>query len=248
MSGQPSILTASRQEQAAARALARSEVYLFLARSFSYPRLPLSELHYRAQQAARVLGEDSFTLISQLEIPPLEELEAQYIRAFGHTMQQNSPAYEMEYGQGHVFMQSHSMAELAGFYRAFGAEAASGERLDHIGTELEFMYYLSYKESYAMASGTEEGVKICRDGQRRFMEKHLSRWAPLFLGGLESVVDGLYRPLSRVTLDWLEMEVKELGAHPKPLGKEASPDVPLPSLFEFDESLSPCQECEEVGP
>ncbi len=247
MSDQANMLTASRLEQAT-RALARSEVYIFLARGLSYPRHSLSELHHRAQQATKVLGEDSFKLISQLEVPPMAELETQYIRAFGHTMRQNSPAYEMEYGQGHVFMQSHSMAELAGFYRAFGTEAASGERLDHIGTELEFMYYLSYKESYALASGIEEGAEVCRDGQRRFLEKHLGHWGPLFLRGLESVVEGLYRPLSRATLAWLEMEAKELGAHPKPLGKEASPDVPLPSLFEFDESLSPCQECEEVGP
>ncbi len=62
------------------------------------------------------------------------------------------------------------------------------------------------------------------------------------------MVEGLYSPLYRATQDWLEMEAEELGAHPKPLGKEASPDVPLPSLFEFDESLSPCQECKEVEP
>ena len=247
MSGRTNILTASRQEQAA-RALVRSEIYLFLARGFSYPRHSLSELHHRAQQSAQVLGEDSLKLIRQLEVPPLAELETQYIRAFGHTMQQNSPAYEMEYGQGHVFMQSQSMAELAGFYRAFGAEAASGERLDHIGTELEFMYYLSYKESYALVSGTEEGAKVCRDGQCRFLEKHLGHWGPLFLRELESVVEGLYRALSRITLVWLEMEVRELGAHPKPLGEEARPGVALPSLFEFDESLSPCQECKEVEP
>ncbi len=94
MSDQANMLTASRLEQAA-RALARSEVYLFLARSFSYPRHSLSELHHRAQQAAQVLGEDSLKLIRQLEVPPLAELETQYIRAFGHTMRQNSPAYEM---------------------------------------------------------------------------------------------------------------------------------------------------------
>ena len=246
MSGQKNTLTVSKQEQAAARALARSEVYLFLARAFSYPQLPLTELHHRALQAGRVLGEDSFKLISQLTVPPLAEMETQYIRTFGHTMQQTYPAYEMEYGQGHVFMQSHSMAELAGFYQAFGAEAASGERLDHIGTELEFMYYLSYKESHALVSDTEEGAKVCRDGQRRFLEKHLGRWAPLFLRRLEHEVEGLYRPLSKVILNWLEMEIRELDANPKPLGEETNPDMPLPSLFDLDESLSPCADCDEL--
>ena len=50
MSGHPSTLTASKQEQAT-KALARSEIYLFLARGFSYPQLPLTEPHHRAQQA-----------------------------------------------------------------------------------------------------------------------------------------------------------------------------------------------------
>jgi hypothetical protein len=80
------------------------------------------------------------------------------------------------------------------------------------------------------------------------MEKHLGRWAPLFLRGLESVVEGLYRPLSKITLAWLEMEAKELGAHPKPLGKETGPDISPPSSFEFDEITSLCQECEGVEP
>lgn len=245
MSDQANILTASRLGQAT-RALARSEVYIFLARGLSYPRRSLSELHHRAQQATKILGKDSVKLIRQLEIPPLAELENQYIRAFGHTMQQNSPAYEMEYAQGHVFMQTQSMAELAGFYRAFGAEAASGERLDHIGTELEFMYYLSYKESHALASGTEEGAEVCRDGQRRFLVKHLGHWGPLFLRGLEREVEGLYHLLAGVTLSWLEIEARELNAQVKPLAEEALSDGAPSSFLEFDESLSPCQECKEV--
>lgn len=247
MSDRTNILTVSRQEKAV-RALARSEVYLFLARSFSYPRLPLTDLCQRAWQAAQVLGEASFKLFSQLEVPPLAELEAQYIRAFGHTMRQNSPPYEMEYGQGHVFMQSQSMAELAAFYRSFGAQAASGERLDHFGTELEFMYFLSYKEAHALASGNEEGAEICHHGQCRFLEKHLGRWAPLFLEGLEPAVEGFYHSLSKITLAWLKMENRELGAHPKLLGEEARPDAPLPSLFDIDGGSSPCQDCEEVAP
>tara|TARA_Y100000031_G_scaffold139559_1_gene166408 strand:+ start:1545 stop:2162 length:618 start_codon:yes stop_codon:yes gene_type:complete len=205
----------------------------------------LAEPHRRVQQAARILGENTIKLISQLKIPPRVELEAQYIRAFGHTIRQDYPAYEMEYGQGHVFMQSQSMAEIAAFYRAFGVEAASGERLDHIGTELEFMYFLSYREAYALVSGTEEGATVCRDGQRRFVEKHLSRWAPLFLRRLERGVEGLYRRLAKVARVWLEMEARELGAHPSPLGEEALPDVPLQSLFDLDGGLSPCDEVEQ---
>jgi TorA maturation chaperone TorD len=245
MSAQKSTLTASNQKQAT-RPLARSEVYLFLARGFAYPRFSLDELFSRAQLAAAILGDDAFAIVDQLEIPLPADMETQYIGTFGHTMKQSYPAYEMEYDQGHVFMQSQSMAELASFYRTFGAQAASGERLDHVATELEFMYFLTYKEAHAVTSDTEKGAEVCSDGQRRFLEKHLGRWAPPFLGGLMRGAEGFYRPLAKAARSWLDMEIKELGAHPRALGEDALPDTSSPSLFDFGEDLSPCGECEEV--
>ncbi len=245
MYAQRSTPTASRPTPEVT-AVARSQVYLLLARGFAYPRVSIQEPLERARQAAQMLGDDTTKLLARIEVRPPLELETEYIHAFGHTMRPDYPAYEMEYGQGHVFMQSHSMADLASFYRAFGAEAASGERLDHIGTELEFMYFLSYKEGYALATDNEVGATVCRDGQRRFLEKHLGRWAPLFLGGLEIVADGWYRTLAATTVAWLEMEAAALDAHPKALGQEALRDAPLSSsLFPEEEGLSPCDECDE---
>lgn len=240
MSDRTSIITASSEKQLA-RAIARSEVYLCLARSFMYPQSSLMELLPRTQQAAKVLGADTLKLLRQLEFPSLAELETQYIRVFGHTMSPDLPPYEMEYGQGDLYMQSHVMAELATFYKTFGAEAGRGERLDHIGTELEFMYFLSYRESYALASDNREGAKVCHDGQRYFLGKHLGCWLPQFLGRLAGESEGFYHLLARVTLAWLEREINELGAHPKVIAKGEGSDMSLSSLLDFAESPSPCE-------
>lgn len=81
------------------------------------------------------------------------------------------------------------MADVAGFYRAFGVEVApGGERPDHLVAELEFMHLLALKE--AIASGEGDGgerASLCRDAARAFLHDHLSRWIPRFAERLEAV-------------------------------------------------------------
>lgn len=215
MCARANITTRSKEVK---RALARSEVYLFLARGFSYPRVPLKPYFQRAQQAADSLGTDS--LLRVLKLPQDEALESQYIRVFGHTMPTSYPPYEMEYDNTYEFLQESSFSELASFYRTFGAQPTSGERLDHVATQLEFMYFLAYREAYAWQSGNQEGAARCRDGQRLFLEQHLGRWALLFFQLLEEDEEGFYAALAGGAAKWLATETEALDSHPVLLGKE----------------------------
>jgi TorA maturation chaperone TorD len=72
------------------------------------------------------------------------------------------------------------LADIAGFYRAFGVEVSPGsERADHITTELEFMHLLAVKESIALQEeGEGEHAEVCRGASRAFLRDHLGRWAP----------------------------------------------------------------------
>lgn len=69
------------------------------------------------------------------------------------------------------------LADIAGFYRAFGFEV-SGERPDHIVPELEFEALLHAKEAYARASNDKEGADVCADARRKFTAEHLGAWLP----------------------------------------------------------------------
>jgi hypothetical protein len=69
------------------------------------------------------------------------------------------------------------LADIAGFYRAFGFEV-SGERPDHIVPELEFVALLCAKEAYARVCGEEEGAEVCRRGREAFLLEHLTAWLP----------------------------------------------------------------------
>lgn len=52
---------------------------------------------------------------------------------------------------------------------------------DHIGVELEFMHYLIEAELAALQADDNEAVKVLQFAQKTFLNKHLLKWAPMYL-------------------------------------------------------------------
>jgi len=90
------------------------------------------------------------------------------------------PVYETSYepGPGSSGGPTFQMADIAGFYRAFGFEV-SGERPDHIVPELEFLALVLVKEAYALMAGDVGGAEICATARGKFVAEHLGRWLPM---------------------------------------------------------------------
>jgi hypothetical protein len=91
-------------------------------------------------------------------------------------------AYETSYetGRGMPGGMTFQMADVAGFYRAFGFEV-SGERPDHIVPELEFLALLLLKEAHARITGEADGAEVCATARSKFMAEHLGLWLPSLL-------------------------------------------------------------------
>ncbi len=210
MSDRPSTLTPYSARRVEAD-LARSDMYLFLSHAFRYPQEEMVDCHKRLPP-----GTEAATLGGYLE--PVEELRRRYLGLLGHTSPSDFPPYETEYGRGQVFQQSQALADISGFYRAFGVEPASGERLDHISVELEFMYYLTYKEAFARQHHGTAQARLCRRAQRRFLEQHLGRWGPSLLQRMEVRAQGFYQELARAAQAFLHREMEQLRVHPQPAG------------------------------
>lgn len=230
MSGQTSTTTLSRKARGRWEApLARNLVYQFLSQAYLYPWAPhreelLGQLG-KVEASLAYLGcpdcpEHLASLASALRGHSPQELEERYVAAFGHIISVECPPYEIQYGQGDIFTKSHELADIAGFYRAFGLETSPQvkERPDHISVELGFMGFLALKEAYALEQGHgPDKVRLCRQAQRGFLEKHLASWAPTFTHLLERKAgEGLYVHLASLTRSFLAWEVQAAGAKPRP--------------------------------
>ncbi len=121
---------------------------------------------------------------------PRQRLVDDHTRVFGLVVSKECPPYEVQYcPQTFAVFRSQQMADIAGFYRAFGVETGRDvpERVDHIASELEFLAWLVAKERHALGREGEEWrerAAICRDAQRDFLAEHLAWWVPTFARAL----------------------------------------------------------------
>lgn len=60
-------------------------------------------------------------------------------------------------------------------------EVARTISADHIGVELEFMHHLAEAELKALLESDKEAVKELKEIQSEFLNKHLLKWAPMYL-------------------------------------------------------------------
>jgi TorA maturation chaperone TorD len=170
------------------------------------------------------------------------ELRAEYNRTFGLVMCRECPPYETEYHPAEeTFLRSQQLADIAGFYRAFGLAPSRSrpERPDHIALELEFMAFLLRKVHLAHegASATHEQRTVCADALGKFFRDHLAWWLPAFTMGLRRKAgSGFYAEVGCVLAALLPLERGRLAA--------AAPRFPLhPALIEKPEEQSGCASC-----
>lgn len=109
----------------------------------------------------------------------LPDLQSEYIAIFDNGRDAN-PIYETEYDRRRPFAKGNELADIAGFYKAFGfaldADQDGMEMLDHAGIELEFYALMLMKETHLAESGDKEGAAIVADAAMKFLKAHLGRF------------------------------------------------------------------------
>jgi TorA maturation chaperone TorD len=108
------------------------------------------------------------------------------------------------------FSMTEKLADVAGFYGAFGFEVRSdiGERPDFIGAELDFINLLLLKQAYAVQNNWAEQANISADAVRSFLETHFINWVPKLCYSLGELAtnDGIYARASGALAAMVESE------------------------------------------
>jgi TorA maturation chaperone TorD len=189
--------------------------------SCSFGELPVDEL-------------DARCLRDRLHRPAAERL-AEYDRVFGLLVPRECPPYETEYEtSSEPFYRAQQLADIAGFYRAFGLDPSSSrpERPDHISLELEFMAFLLMKKRL-MNEGSERS-QICDEARKSFFRDHLVSWTVAFATGLRRKADpGFYAEVAKLLAAFVPIERMTLNVH--------APRLSLaPSFIERPEEQDGC--------
>jgi TorA maturation chaperone TorD len=211
----------------------RARVYRALAQLFRVPdarsldeacRQNLPELCQALERlTAAELVAEARILLELLPDRGVERLRRSHHSAFDESSGTRCAPTEMDQLGGVPQLEltrTFEMADVAGFYRAFGVEVGEGgERVDHITTELEFMNLLAVKESIALQEeGAGEHAETCRHASQVFLRDHLARWATRLGEALAaSDNDPVYQSAGRLLAGFVEFDARRIDAEKAPL-------------------------------
>jgi DMSO reductase family type II enzyme chaperone len=224
--------------------LARSACYKLLSLAFLPPLAKTAEVFLRLDRIAHALPPGHRALVA----PIVQEnvfarsgpTEREHGRLFGVGLA--ATPYESEYDPLASARKGHRLADLLGFYEAFGVQLADSlkEFPDHIAVELEFMAILLMKTAHAAAEEMDEARAVSEDAAQKFLTDHLAAWGGAFADRVEAATgDDFYRFSARLLREFLEAECRFLGVDPST--PAASPQEPGPLACPF------ARECPEVS-
>jgi TorA maturation chaperone TorD len=140
------------------------------------------------------------------------------------------PPYETEYVPSKfTFQRSNMLADIAGFYAAFGLQTSSShpDRPDHVVLECEFLAQLLYLQWQCGESSSPESAsqaQVCEEALRRFLQEHAAWWLPAFAKLLaRQNPDGFYDGVAQFLAALLAAERALAGVAPPNETVEPSP-------------------------
>jgi putative dimethyl sulfoxide reductase chaperone len=203
--------------------LGRAAVYELLSCAFSYPDAEsVEQLQAYIRDIAEhpiadglELGPLLSALEHELEGTPLRSLETGHTGLFAGDVQ-CSP-HETEYDFD-TFVKARQLADIAGFYRAFGLKPAGPKREapDFVATELEFLSIVTLKQAYANVQGWEDEATVAADALRAFVQDHAGRWIPTLCRSIAETqgASPFYLAAAALCARVFEREIQRLGVSP----------------------------------
>ena len=137
----------------------------------------------------------------------LEPLKVEFAKLFVGPYKLSAAPYGSVYLEGERKMMGDSTLDVRNRYREAGLDTAKNfkDAPDHISAELEFMYYLIFKEIEAFSNSDVETAIGFIQKQKSFLEYHLMAWVPEFAGNIVEHAETLfYQNLAKTTKAFLK--------------------------------------------
>ena len=141
----------------------------------------------------------------------LEPLKVDFSKLFVGPYKLSAAPYGSVYLEGERKMMGDSTLDARNRYREAGLDTAKTfkDAPDHISAELEFMYYLIFKEIEAFASSDIETAIGFIERQKSFLEDHLMAWVPEFASSIiENAENPFYLNLAKATTAFLNQNYR----------------------------------------
>jgi TorA maturation chaperone TorD len=120
-----------------------------------------------------------------------EDLAVEYARLFVGPFELKAPPYGSIYLDGERRVMGDSTMEVVRIYEKAGlaTDKEFKELPDHIAVELEFMYYLIYKEVEALEKLEKDKALALEETRNHFFNRFLSPWVPSFCQKIKEATD-----------------------------------------------------------
>lgn len=197
----------------------RSYIYKLISLGFLFPDEVLIE------KIKEVLGklknyEDSlkkeFLLFwNSIDISNLKNLQNEYSRLFGSN--QVCSLNITDYISSHELMQVRQIADISGFYKAFGLEIIESERHDNISVCFEFLSFLLLKEIHA-SSNNNDKIDIVKDAFKKFFNEYITNFTEKFVKKLNENSNCLFYNNLSVILDKFINQEKQTTCNTSVIG------------------------------
>ena len=136
-----------------------------------------------------------------------ELLKVDFSKLFVGPYKLSAAPYGSVYLDGERKIMGDSTLNVINRYREAGLDTAKNfkDAPDHIAAELEFMYYLIFKEVEAFSNSNIETVIGFIQKQKSFLEDHLMAWVPEFANSIIKYAENPFYPnLAKATETFLK--------------------------------------------
>ena len=146
------------------------------------------------------------------ETNALETLIIDYSKLFVGPYKLLAPPYGSVYLENAPRVMGDSTLDVTKRYQEGGLQVHLKEAPDHVAIELEFMYFLIFKEVEAMRNSDSGIAASYLEKQKAFLGNHLGIWVSEFADNVEANAQTqFYKNLARLTKSFVEKDLNGLS-------------------------------------